>query len=128
MKDSFNDLFNINPTYSTSISFILGLLLVSDLNTPEQNMLGNWIILLGQTILTNASAQNVIESRIQGTRYNINSKEVKSFYNPIYYDIEKIKEIITKVYPNTNNELDTIKKCLDELNNKIEELKKTSFQ
>lgn len=123
MKDSFDDLFNINPTYSTSIAFILGLLLVSDLNTPEQNMLGNWIILLGQTILTNASAQNVIESRIQGNRYNINSKEVKSIYNPIYYDINKVKDIINKFYPN-NNELNSIKKYLDELNRKIEEIKK----
>ena len=93
MKDCFDDLFNINPTYSTSISFLLGLLLVSDLNTAEQNMLGNWIILLGQTILTNASAQNVIESRIQGVRYNINSKEIKCVYNPPVYNIEKIREL-----------------------------------
>lgn len=123
MKDSFDDLFNINPTYSTSIAFILGLLLVSDLNTPEQNMLGNWIILLGQTILTNASAQNIIESRIQGNRYNINSKEVKSVYNPVYYDIRKVKEIINKFYPNSN-ELNSIKKYLDELSKKIDEIKK----
>lgn len=123
MKDSFDDLFNVNPTYSTSIAFILGLLLVSDLNTPEQNMLGNWIILLGQTILTNAGAQNVIESRIQGSRLNINSKEVKCIYNPVYYDINKIKDIINKIYPN-NDELDIIKKCLDELNKKINIIKK----
>ena len=123
MKDSFDDLFNINPTYSTSIAFILGLLLVSDLNTPEQNMLGNWIILLGQTILTNASAQNIIESRIQGNRYNINSKKVKSVYNPVYYDIRKVKEIINKFYPNSN-ELNSIKKYLDELSKKIDEIKK----
>ena len=123
MKDSFDDLFNINPTYSTSIAFILGLLLVSDLNTPEQNMLGNWIILLGQTILTNASAQNIIESRIHGNRYNINSKEVKSVYNPVYYDIRKVKEIINKFYPNSN-ELNSIKKYLDELSKKIDEIKK----
>lgn len=123
MKDSFDDLFNINPTYSTSIAFILGLLLVSDLNTPEQNMLGNWIILLGQTILTNASAQNVIEARIQSNRYNINSKEIKSIYNPVYYDINKLREIIKKFYPN-NNELNSIKKYLDELNRKIDEIKK----
>ena len=123
MKDSFDDLFNINPTYSTSIAFILGLLLVSDLNTFEQGMLGNWIILLGQTILTNASAQNVIEARIQSNRYNINSKEIKSIYNPVYYDINKLREIIKKFYPN-NNELNSIKKYLDELNRKIDEIKK----
>ena len=41
MNKSFHDLFNTNPRYSTSISFILGLLLVDSLTAPEQNMLGN---------------------------------------------------------------------------------------
>ncbi len=124
MKECFEDLFNINPRYSTSISFILGLVLVDSLNTAEQNMIGNWIILLGQTILTNASAQNVIESRIQGTRYNINSKEVKSIYNPVYYDIDKIRKIIKQVYPNSINDINILYKSINELKNKIEQLKK----
>ena len=124
MKECFEDLFNINPRYSTSISFILGLVLVDSLNTAEQNMIGNWIILLGQTILTNASAQNVIESRIQGTRYNINSKEVKSIYNPVYYDIDKIRKIIKQVYPNSMNDLNILYKSINELKSKIEQLKK----
>lgn len=124
MKECFEDLFNINPRYSTSISFILGLVLVDSLNTAEQNMIGNWIILLGQTILTNASAQNVIESRIQGTRYNINSKEVKSIYNPVYYDIDKIRKIIKQVYPNSINDINILYKSINELKSKIEQLKK----
>ena len=124
MKECFEDLFNINSRYSTSISFILGLVLVDSLNTAEQNMIGNWIILLGQTILTNASAQNVIESRIQGTRYNINSKEVKSIYNPVYYDIDKIRKIIKQVYPNSMNDLNILYKSINELKSKIEQLKK----
>ena len=124
MKECFEDLFNINPRYSTSISFILGLVLVDSLNTAEQNMIGNWIILLGQTILTNAGAQNVIESRIQGTRYNINSKEVKSIYNPVYYDIDKIRKIIKQVYPNSINDINILYKSINELKNKIEQLKK----
>ena len=66
MNKGFHQLFNTNPRYSTTISFILGLLLIDNLTAPEQNMLGNWIILLGQTILTNAAAQNIIESRIIG--------------------------------------------------------------
>lgn len=89
MNKSFHDLFNTNPRYSTSISFILGLLLVDSLTAPEQNMLGNWIILMGQTILTNAASQNIIESRISGNIFNINSKEVKCIYNPPVYDIKK---------------------------------------
>lgn len=124
MKNTFNDLFNFSPRYSTSLAFILGLILIDDLNSAEQNMLGNWIILLGQTILTNAASQNIIESRIQGPRININSKEVKSFYNPIYYDINKIKDIIYKFYPDSNGQLDAIINSIDELKRKIEKIKK----
>jgi len=124
MNKSFNDLFNTNPRYSTSISFILGLILIDNLNTSEQNMLGNWIILLGQTILTNASAQNVIESRIQNRIININSKETKSIYDPLIYNIDKIRDIINKVYPNNSQDINTLSKILNELQEKIDSIKK----
>lgn len=124
MNNSFNDIFNTNPRYSTSFAFLLGLILVDSLNAPEQNMLGNWIILLGQTILTNASAQNVIESRIQGNRLNINSKEIKSIYDPIVYNIDKIKDIVNKMYPNNSPELDILSKAINDLYNKINYIKK----
>ncbi len=125
MNKSFHDLFNTNPRYSTSISFILGLLLVDSLTAPEQNMLGNWIILMGQTILTNAASQNIIESRISGNIFNINSKEVKCIYNPPVYDIKKIKEIIKQIYPNSNNDVDKLNDMIKDLQKKIEELKKS---
>lgn len=125
MNKSFHDLFNTNPRYSTSISFILGLLLVDSLTAPEQNMLGNWIILMGQTILTNAASQNIIESRISGNIFNINSKEVKCIYNPPVYDIKKIKEIIKQVYPNSGNDVDKLNDMIKDLQKKIEELKKS---
>ena len=124
MNNSFNDIFNTNPRYSTSLAFILGLILVDNLNSAEQNTIGNWIILLCQTILTNAASQNIIESRILGTRININSKEVKSIYNPFYYDINKAKDIINKLYPNNKSDLDLILKSIDELRTKIEQIKK----
>lgn len=125
MNKSFHDLFNTNPRYSTSISFILGLLLIDSLTAPEQNMLGNWIILMGQTILTNAASQNIIESRISGNIFNINSKEVKCIYNPPVYDIKKIKEIIKQIYPNSNNDVDKLNDIIKDLQKKIEELKKS---
>ena len=107
MNKSFHDLFNTNPRYSTSISFILGLLLVDSLTAPEQNMLGNWIILMGQTILTNAASQNIIESRISGNIFNINSvlNAVKRNYlhSAIFYTPNIQKKIIQiKVSRNTN--------------------------
>ena len=95
MNKSFHEIFNTNPRLSTSISFILGLLLVDNLTAPEQNMLGNWIILLGQTILTNAASQNIIEGRIKGGLININSKEAQQ-------QAEQIKQSITD---NTLNHL-----------------------
>ena len=124
MKNSFDNIFNTNPRYSTTISFILGLILIDNLTAPEQNMLGNWIILLGQTILTNASNQNLIESRISGGIININSKEVKSIYNPIVYDINKIRDIINTVYPDHNKDVDIICKMIKELESKLNEIKK----
>ena len=124
MKQSFDDIFNTNPRYSTTVGFILGLVLVDNLTAPEQNMLGNWIILIGQTILTNAASQNIIESRISGGIININSKEVKCIYNPIVYDMNKIRKIIKDVYPSSNRDIDVLKKAIDELNKKLDELKK----
>ncbi len=124
MKESYDDIFNTNPRYSTTIGFILGLVLVDSLTAPEQNMLGNWIILIGQTILTNAASQNIIESRINGGIININSKEVKCLYNPVIYDIEKIRKIIRDVYPSSNSDIDVLKKAIDEINKKLDELKK----
>lgn len=124
MKQSYDDIFNTNPRYSTTVGFILGLVLVDSLSAPEQNMLGNWIILIGQTILTNAASQNIIESRINGGIININSKEVKCLYNPVIYDIEKIRKIIREVYPSSNSDIDVLKKAIEELNKKLDELKK----
>lgn len=124
MKECFDELFNINPRYSTSIAFILGLILVDNLNTAEQNLMGNWLIMVGQTILTNASCQNVIESRIQGVRYNINSKEVKSIYNPIYYDIDRVRNIIKQVYPDSDDDIEVLSKSINEIKRKLEQLKK----
>lgn len=124
MKESFHDIFNTNPRYSTTVGFILGLLLVDNLTAPEQNMLGNWIILIGQTILTNAASQNIIESRIGGNIININSKEAKCIYNPPVYDIKKIRKIIKDLYPNSQTDLDILKKSIDALQEEINKLKK----
>ena len=94
MNQIFNDIFNLNPRYSTTIGFIVALLLIDNLNAAEQNLVGNWLEFVGQTILTNAASQTVIESRATGNLININSKEIKCVYNPPVYDIKKIKQII----------------------------------
>jgi hypothetical protein len=124
MKESFDDIFNLNPRYSTTIGFILGILLIDGLTVPEQNLLGNWIILIGQTILTNASSQNVIQDRIKGGIININSQEIKCVYNPIVYNIDKIRDIVNKVYPDNSIDMHLLKKTLNKLQEEIECLNK----
>ncbi len=124
MKKSFKDLFNINPKYSTTLAFILGLILIDDLTYAEQNALGEWLILLGQTILTNSGFQLVIENKIIDNNLNINSKEIKSIYNPVSYDINKTKDIVKKLYPAFKNDINDLSKMVNELQNKINDIKK----
>ena len=123
MKDSFNKLFNINPKYSTIFAFIIGYILIDDLDVNEQNMLGEWIMLIAQTIVTNANSQNIIESRIKGNSININSKEIKSFYNPFIYNIDKLKNIINTLSPGENIDIKILSDYINDIKNKIDNIK-----
>ena len=89
--NSIKELFNTNPKYSTILANIIGIILIDNLNAYEQEMIGNWIMLIAQNIITNSTSQILIESKITGNTININSKEVKSIYNPIIYNTDKLK-------------------------------------
>ena len=123
MKDSFNKLFNINPKYSTIFAFIIGYILIDELDVNEQNMLGEWIMLIAQTIVTNANSQNIIESRIKGNSININSKEIKSFYNPFIYNIDKLKNIINTLSPGENIDIKILSDYINDIKKKIDNIK-----
>ncbi len=119
MKDNYKDLFNINPKYSTTAAFLIGLILIENMNSVEQNALGEWLILIGQTLITNSGFQIVIENRIKGNNININDKKVKSIYNPFLYNIKEIKNILNKIYPNYNNDINNLSKIINELKDKL---------
>lgn len=69
---------NINPQVFSFLAVLIGAACVDDYSVNEQNSIGNWLILVGQFILTNAAQQQLIESRIEHQNININSKEHKS--------------------------------------------------
>ena len=48
-------------SYTTS-AFIIGLLLIDNLTPVEQNSVGNWLMMVGQVLETNASQQQVINN------------------------------------------------------------------
>ena len=124
MKKKLNSIFNINPKYSTIIAFILGLILIDDFTAAEQNAIGEWLILIGQTLLTNSGLQVVVENRINNYNTNINSKELKSIYNPVMYDIEKTKELLKEIYPNNKHSIDILSKAINKLQKELDSIKK----
>lgn len=54
---------NVNPRIFTLSAFTVGFILIDNLTTYEQNALGNWFMLLGQTLCTNSSVHMVKEEK-----------------------------------------------------------------
>ena len=76
---------NIEVKALTTLAFIIGLALIDNLSSTEQNAVGNWIMLIAQTLCTNGS-------------YTFN-KEWKSHTSngntPVTKDtLEKVRDII----------------------------------
>ncbi len=112
-------LFTLNPKISTALFTIIGFILIEDLSTLEQNVVGNWLMLTAQVVITNASSQQLIESYANGAGININSSEIKNNYNPLFYDIDNLKNLIRSMQP---NDMQNIFKDLHNRLNKIEQI------
>ena len=105
---------NIHPTTYNLIAVAIGLVLVGDLSANEQNSLGNWFMLLGQYLDTNAAQQQLIESRLENSNININSHKHKNGGSPFTSDnnksnqnqrmeVEFLLDAIDKIYQELNN-------------------------
>ena len=46
---------NIEDKALTTLAFVIGLALIDNLSSTEQNAVGNWIMLITQTLCTNGS-------------------------------------------------------------------------
>lgn len=105
---------NIDPHTFSLIAVAVGYACVGDYNANEQNSIGNWLILVGQYILTHAAQQQLIESRIENNNININSKKHKKGQGGPFTDNEQNKSNQTQ-----RNEveflLDALNKMQDEL-------------
>ena len=47
--------FNFDDKSLTTLAFVIGLALIDNLSSTEQNAVGNWIMLIAQTLCTNGS-------------------------------------------------------------------------
>ena len=101
-----NNLFTLNPKVSTALAVLIGYLLIEDLSAAEQNTLGNWLMLISQLLITNATSQQLIESYLTtNNMINLNNETIKNKYNPLFYDTETLKKIIKETYPETFNNI-----------------------
>ena len=71
---------NINPELFTIIGCIVGLIVEDDYNANELNSIGNWLILVGQVLLTTAAQQQLINARYS----NNEGSNIKSDANNHY--------------------------------------------
>ena len=71
---------NTNPELFTLIGCIVGLIVEDDFNANELNSIGNWLILVGQVLLTTAAQQQLINARFS----NNEGSNIKSDANNHY--------------------------------------------
>ena len=93
---------NINPEYFSLLAVISAYVYENDYNANELNSIGNWLILLGQFLLTTAAQQQLINARYS----NNTGSNIKSDSDNHY---TKNKEKANK------EDLDNLKKIVDEI-------------
>lgn len=97
---------NINPETFTVIGIIVGLILEDDYTANELNSIGNWLILVGQIVLTTAAQQQLINGRFQKNNGSRIRSDANNHFNanPVF---------------GTQSELDLLNRRITELENII---------
>lgn len=88
---------NISATAFTTSAFIIGLLLCDDSTPAEQNALGGWFMLVGQTLCTNSGQQQLLNNR-NGTANFYNSHIINN--NNLMESANKIKKEVNNIWDN----------------------------
>lgn len=101
---------NINPELFSILGAVTGLIVEGDYTANELNSIGNWIILVGQFMLTTAAQQQLINGRYQ----NNNGSRIKSGSNN--------HSLNNKEY-STKDDLNNLINYLKKLESKLEEIK-----
>lgn len=107
---------NTDPHLFAMLAVTVGFASVGDYNANEQNSIGNWLILVGQYILTHAAQQQLIEARLENNNLNTNSKKHKNGTGGPFTDNESGKSNQTQ-RDEVEFLLDAVAKIQKELNN-----------
>lgn len=102
---------NTNPELFSILGAITGLIVEGDYTANELNSIGNWIILVGQFMLTTAAQQQLINGRYQ----NNNGSRIRSDRNNHHN---------TNSEYSTKSQLNDLAEYLKKLEQKLEEISK----
>lgn len=110
---------NVDPTTFSFTAVLIGTILIGDLDVNEQNAIGNWFELIGQYILTNAAQQQLLESRIENSNININSKKAKNGGGPYTSNSNKSNQT-------QRTEVDFLLQEIQKIEQELQNIKKNS--
>lgn len=102
---------NTNPEVFSIIGVIVGIILEDDYNANELNSIGNWIILVGQVLLTTAAQQQLINARYQnntGSRIRSHSND-HTINNTVYASQGDLANLYN-IVQNLQTQIEQIKK------------------
>ena len=103
---------NFDDKSLTTLAFVIGLALIDNLSSTEQNAVGNWIMLIAQTLCTNGS-------------YTFNKewkRLVKVTKEAMYEGMKAIKPWKSHIGDDNGITKDTLRKTSDIINREINKL------
>ena len=82
---------NLEYKSLTTLAFVIGLTLIENLSSTEQNAVGNWIMLIAQTLYTNRSYTFNKEWKNHiGNNSNVTKETLRKAGNIINREINKL--------------------------------------
>ena len=112
---------NTDPHLFSILAVSVGFACVGDYNANEQNSIGNWLILVGQYILTHAAQQQLIETRLENNNLNTNSQKHKNGTGGPFTDNEQGKSNQTQ-----RDEVDFLLNAIEDIKNELENIKRNN--
>ena len=118
---------NINWRFTTLLATVLGYAICDNFTAREQIAVGHWVLQIGQTVVSNATYQQMIESRILGEeKINLNSREFKSGKSPFLKSNMPNWQHFYQTFKSQISEEDfkNLQKAIQKINEELEKIKK----
>ena len=107
---------NINPELFSILGAVTGIIVEGDYTANELNSIGNWIILVGQFMLTTAAQQQLINGRYQNNngsriRSNANNHSANNKQYSTYEQLQQLANYLKKLEEKIEEMLKKYRKC-----------------